>query len=159
MEDKKMLDAKQMYNSICKYFDEIDWKYKKIEDKLMMQFSVTGKSMPTSFLFMVDAERQLVRVFSSLSFKIPEDKRVEAALATSYANYRLVNGAFSYDMKDGSIMFKMVQAYHESILGSSVFRYLIGCTASTVEDYVDLFLMISNGMLDINGFVEKVDKK
>jgi hypothetical protein len=85
---------------------------------------------------------------------MPEDKRVEGAIAVSVANYGLVDGSFDYDISDGEIRYRLTSSYRESILSDDLFEYMIMCAASTVDDYNDRFFMLAKGMIDVEKFVE-----
>ncbi len=154
MEEKEMKQAKSVYETICNSLDARGWHYKREEDDLIIRCGARGEDLPMDMIFHVNARAQVVSLISPLPYKIKEEKRVEAALAICVANYGLINGSFDYDLSDGSIHFRVVSSYRESILGTELFDYMVGITVHTVDEYNDKFLMVSNGMMSFEQFLE-----
>ena len=103
---------------------------------------------------MIDS-RQVVQVLSPIPCKIPEDKRLDAAVAVSVANYGMINGAFDFDMSDGEIRFRATQSYKGCELTDETIRYLLGVVFLTTDKYNDCFFMLGKGMMSLSDFIEK----
>ena len=146
--------ARSVYAAILNMLDERGWKYEKFENDLVVRAGIKGDDLPIEFIMFVKPKNQVVQVVSKLPFNIPEDKRVEAAIAVSVANYGLVDGSFDYDISDGELRYRLTSSYRESLLGADLFEYMIMCAASTVDDYNDRFFMLSKGMIDVEKFIE-----
>ena len=146
--------AKQVYASLVNMLESRDWKFEKFEDDLVIRSGIKGDDLPIEFIMFVKPKNQVVQLISKLPFNMPEDKRVEGAIAVSIANYGLVDGSFDYDISDGEIRYRLTSSYRESVLGGDLFEYMIMCAASTVDDYNDRFFLLSKGMIDIEKFIE-----
>ena len=107
-----------------------------------------------TLILMADADRQLIRVMSPLSFKLDEDKRVEGAIAVCAASYGMADGSFDYDLSDGSIVFRMTASFRESTIGEELIQYLISCTCAMVDKYNDKFLALSKGVMSLEDFIK-----
>lgn len=153
-DELRVVRAKEAYDILCKALDEREWHYQKFEDDLVVSFNVNGEDIPMSFVIKIDTSRQLIRLFSYMPFSMPEDKRMEGALACCVASYGLVNGSFIYRMKDGSISFCMTNSYADCAFGTGLVQYMISCACSTVERYNDRFLAIAKGLMDIDDFMK-----
>lgn len=153
MADKKML-AQKVYKTICAALDAREWTYQKDEAKLLVHFGVSGEDLPMTLILMADADRQLIRVMSPLSFKLDEDKRVEGAIAVCAASYGMADGSFDYDLSDGSIVFRMTASFRESTIGEELIQYLISCTCAMVDKYNDKFLALSKGVMSLEDFIK-----
>ena len=153
-EELEMQQAKQVYASLIDMLDTRNWKYEKFENDLVVRSGIKGDDLPIEFIIFVKPKNQVVQFISKLPFNIPEDKRVDAAVAVSVANYGLVDGSFDYDISDGEIRYRLTSSYRESLLGADLFEYMIMCAASTVDDYNDRFFMLSKGMIDVQKFIE-----
>ena len=154
MTDEKILkQAQSVYDTLCKALEAREWKFTKIEDKLTITCGARGEDLPMDIIVIVNPKAQVVSLYSPLPFKMAEDKRVDAAVAVSVANYGLVNGTFDYDVTDGEIRFRLVSSFRESILGEELFDYMLMVSAATVDDYNDKFLMLSKGMLSLEQFI------
>lgn len=159
VEERVMKQAKSVYETICKSLENNGWNYTREEEDLVIRCGIRGDDLPMDIVIIVNPKAQVVSLFSPMPYKIKEDKRVEAALAVCVANNGLVNGAFDYDLSDGSIHFRVVSSYRESILGEELFNYMIMIAAGTVDIYNDKFLMISNGMMNFQQFLEWDQKR
>ena len=154
-DEMKMKLALQVYQTLCEAIDNRNWKYGKEEEKLLVHFGVNGDDIPMQFILFVDADRQLIRLLSPLPFKMSEAKRMEGAIATCVASYRMADGSFDYDLSDGSIVFRMTASYRESIIGEGLLQYMISCSCAMVDRYNDMFLAIDKDLLSISDFIEK----
>ena len=154
MAEQDMKKAVEVYGTLCSMLDNIGWKYEKVEEKLMIKSGVKGEDLPIDFLVIVKPRNQVVQFISSMPFNMPEDKRVEGALAVCTANYGLVDGSFDYDLSDGQIVFRLTSSYRDSLLSEALFEYMIMVSASTIDNYNDRFFMLAKGMISLEQFIE-----
>ena len=154
MAEYDMKKAVEVYDTLCSMLDNINWKYEKIEEKLMIKSGVKGDDLPIDFLVVVKPNNEVVQFLSSMPFNMPEDKRVEGALAICAANYGMVNGSFDYDLSDGQIVFRLTSSYRESLLSEALFEYMVMVSASTIDKYNDRFFMLAKGMITLEQFIE-----
>ncbi len=154
-QENKAMQAQQAYDTLCAALDEWGWKYKKEEEKLIVRFGATGNDLSTSFVVLMDADRQLVRLLGFLPFEMAEDKRVEGSIATNFANYKFADGSFDYNFSNGKIVWRMTSSFRDSLVGAQLFQYMIRCSCSTIDKYNDQFLAISEGKLSLADFIEK----
>lgn len=145
--------AKTVYDDLCAALERRGWKFQKHDDDLVVTFGVAGDDIPMDFVLAVDAQRQLLRVFSKLPFTVPEDKRMDLAIATCVASNGLADGSFDYDIATGSIVFRLTASFRESKIGDGLFEYLIGCSSVTVDAYNDKFFALCKGLISINDFI------
>ena len=149
------MTAQQVYATMCQALDERNWKYSRFEEDLVVAFGVNGDDLPMNFVLQVDEERQVIRLMSGLPFKMPEDKRVEGAIAAIVASYGMVDGSFDYDLQSGSVLYRMTASFRGSRVGTGLFAYLIDCACAMVDRYNDKFLAISKGILTIQDFLRQ----
>ncbi len=152
-----MEKAMRVYTALTAELDSMGWNYEKIEDKLMVKSGVKGDDLPINFFMVVKPEQQVVQVISPLPTDIPEDKRVDGAIAVCVSNYGLIDGSFDYDITDGTIMYRLTASYRggvESIDGE-LFRYMIMCAAGTVDRYNDRFFTLAKGITTLQQFIEQ----
>lgn len=151
-DEYKLKNAKTVFATMCSMFDKNDWRYEKDEEKLTAQFNVSGEDIPMRFVAFIDVDRQLIRVISVLPFKFAEDKRVEGAIATCQANYKIADGSFDYNFDDGTVVFRMTTSFRDSLISEDLIGYMIQFSCLIVDKYNDRFLMISKGLLKIEDF-------
>ena len=154
-ESVNMEKAKEVYNALCRMLDDRDWKYEPHDDKLLIKSGVKGDDLPVEFIVVVNPRNEVIQFMSSLPFTMPEDKRVEGALAVCAANYGLVDGSFDYDLRDGEIRFRLTCSYRETELSKELMWYMISVSAGTVDHYNDKFFMLAKDTMTIQQFIEK----
>ena len=155
-EEIKMQRAKAVYDVLIRMLDTRDWKYEKHEDKLLIKSGIKGDDLPVEFIMIVKPKNEVVQFISSLPFNMPEDKRVDGAIAVCVANYGLVDGSFDYDLTDGEIRYRLTSSYcGDSVLSEDLFEYMIMVAASTVDRYNDKFFMLAKNMLTVQQFIEQ----
>ena len=155
MAEVNMEKAKEVFDALVNMLDTRDWKYDKFEEDLVIKSGIKGEDLPIEFLIVVKPNNQVVQLLSRLPFQIPEDKRVDAAIAICVANNGLVDGSFDYDISDGDITFRLTCSYRESYLSADLFEYMILVSAGTIDDYNDKFFMIAKDMMTVSQFIEK----
>lgn len=151
-DEKTIKNAKSTFNTLCTYLDKIGWHYEKHEEDLTIHFGVRGDDLPMDFFIELDADRELIKLFSPLPFNFDESKRVEGAIVICRANYKLADGYFDYNYKDGGILYKITNSFKSSLMSQEFFRYLVGVSVSTVDQFNDKFLMVSKGVMPVEDF-------
>ena len=152
---ENMQKAQEVYATLISMLDNIGWTYDRHDDKLLIKSGVKGDDFPVEFIVLVNSRNEVVQFISSLPFKMPEDKRVDGAIAVCVANYGLVDGSFDYDISDGEIRFRLTSSYRETVLSEELLKYVIMVSAGTVDKYNDKFFMLSKGMITIQQFIEQ----
>lgn len=154
-DEVKLERAKQVYKTMCEAIERREWQCKRNDEKLYVYFGVSGEDIPMRFYLMVDVERQLIRVDSPLPFKMSEANRMEGAVATCVASFGLLDGSFDYDVRDGSISFRMTASFIDSNIGEGLLQYIISASCAVVDKFNDKFLAIDKGLLSITDFITK----
>ena len=147
--------GREMYETVCKALDEINWTYDRDDERLTVTTGAKGDDLPISIIIRVLAEGETVSIVSPIGFNMSEKMRVEGAIAVTVANFGLIRGGFDYDITDGEIRFRITACYNDSTLSTEVIKLLVYITANTVDNYNDKFLMISKGMLSIQEFIKQ----
>lgn len=150
----EMMKAKEVYETLCASLDDREWHYEKHEEDMVVTCGVSGDDIPMRLIIRVMPERQLVQLLSPLPFDIPEDKRVDVALALTMVNDRLANGSFDFNIENGRVVFRLTNAFMDSTLGKEVFDYIVGVSVTTVDEYNDKVMMLCKGMVELSAFAE-----
>ena len=153
-----MQKAKEVFDTVVNMFDTRNLNYDKHEEKLLIKSGFTGEDLPIEFIVVIKPDQEVVQVLSRLPLSMPEDKRIDGAIAVCAANYGIVDGCFDYDLNDGEITFRLTSSYRESTLGEELFEYMIMCAAGTIDDYNDKFFMLSKGMMTLQQFLEQENR-
>ena len=145
--------ARNVYYKLCSSLDRRGWNYRREDDELAVVFGVNGDGFGAQFLIIIDAEKELIRLLSPLTFNFDDDKKVEAAIACCVASYKMVDGSFDCDFADGKVSFRMTASFKNSIISEDLFDYMIDCSCAMVEKYNGKFAAINNGDLSIQDFI------
>lgn len=154
MSDIKTVRAQKAYETLCAAINERNWKYEKVDDELLVHFSVSGDDLPMQFLIFVDAERQLIRLLSPMPFDMAEEKRIDGAIATCHATYGLTDGSFDYDLSNGRISYRMTNAFLDNEISMATIQYMIDFAGVIIDKYNDKFFALNKGFLTVEKFLE-----
>lgn len=150
----KKQQAQKMYNIFCQALDANDWKYRENEEELQIECGAQGEDLPMELVIRMDVPMQVIQVFSCLPYTIPEDKRLDVAVAVSTVNNKLVHGCFDYNIADGRLFFRMNGSFRDFLLSQESCAYMLYCTCTTIDNYNDKLLMMSKGMLKLEDFLK-----
>lgn len=149
--------AQEVFRGLCKIFDDRGWKYDKDEEKLKIESGTRGDDLPIPFNIYVDAKRQMLSLISHLPFEIPEDKRLEIAIAVSAINYKLLDGCFDYNIGSGNLFFRMNNSIMESDIGEDLLVYLAFYSFQVIDKYNDTLLLLAKGKISIDQFLQSMN--
>ena len=145
----------QVYQMFKKHLEENDFKFEAHDDDLVLTMTVHGEDLPQLTIIRVLDDRDVLQILSPIPSHIPEDKRVDAAVAVSVANYGMVNGSFDFDMRDGEIRFRIAQGYEGMELSEEFIRYILSVAFFVTDKYNDRFFMLGKGLLSLEQFIER----
>lgn len=154
-EQQRSKNTDAVFKTLCETLDDRHWKYDKHPEDSVVHFTVGGDDIPMEFVVYIDSEKELVRMMSQLPFAFSEEKRIEGAIATCQATYKLADGSFDYDFKTGRVLFRLTSSFRGSLISKELIAYMIDCSCYTVDEYNDKFLMIDKGVLAIEDFFKK----
>lgn len=156
-DNMKLAQAKATFATLCRALDKEEWSYQKDEEKLSVKAGAQGEDLPIDLGFQVDAKRMLVKLYSPIPFTIPEDNRLDIAIAVTAINDILANGCFDFDLSDGSLLFRIINSFLDTQLGEEVFVYMLYTACQTVDTYNDLLLMLSKKVITLEQFLDKLN--
>lgn len=149
-----MNQAKTTYETLLRCLDAHKLHYDRNDEKFSVSFGMSGDDIPMNFRIFADPERNVLRLISTVPFKIPEDKRIETAAAISVINDTLVIGAFGFDVTDGHLYFRVTNSYVDSILGEETITYMLSAAIALVEKYNDKLMLLGKGLLSLEEFLK-----
>ena len=159
MSEKKITpQAKETYDTVCRYFDGKNWSYEKKDEELFASLRVKGDDMPITLNFVVDAERNVLRVTSPMPFKIDMEKVGEFSFALTAVANAIYNGWFIYDIEKGTLVFRVMAPFMGSSLSEEMVEYLLNVAYSTVNNLNDRFHALSKGMITVEQFLDTMQQ-
>ena len=155
-DDIKLKNAMNVYNSLCEMLDEKAVAYEKHPEDLVITFNMNGDDLPMRFIINTDPIRELIRLLSPIPVIFDEDKRELGAVATSMANYRLADGSFDFDYRQGRVIFRMTSSFIDSLISKKLLEYMIAVAGLTIDDYNDKLRMLAKGHMSLEEFISKI---
>ncbi len=153
MADEKRERALRVFRGLCDNLDKRNWNYQKDEERLRIECTAHGEDLPMDLSIRVEADRQLLMLLSTLPFNVPEDKRLDLAIAITHVNDRLVDGSFDYNISDGRILFRLTSSFIDSEIGNDLFTYLVGCSCQTIDAFNDKLMKVALDMMGVEEFI------
>ena len=156
-DEKQLKQAQAAFQALCEMLDEKDWHYEKDAENLQISCGARGEDLPIEIRIEVDADRQLIVLYSQIPFAAPENRRAEMAVAVSAANNGMIDGSFDYNYLGGEIIFRMTSSFRDSLIGKEVFEYMLFCSCFTVDKYNDKFLMVAKNDMTYEEIVKFIE--
>ena len=154
MAEEKRERAQKVFATVCEMLDSHNWHYEKDEEKMRISCQARGDDFPIGIVFRVHEDRQLLTLLSHLPFTISEEKRLDAAIATSIVNYALADGSFDLDITDGHMFFRLTSSFIESEIGIEAIDYMLAIAGRIVDEFNDKFFMLSKGVIGVEEFIK-----
>lgn len=138
MADKnEMISANRVYESLLNIVRKNKYDFDDDEEIMTVNFDVKREKNFIPFTITVDAERQLIRLYSPLDVQIDENNRFEACVNICRCSCELDMGSFDYDLYSGSIEFRMATSFNGSLISDKQIENMISYTCGVVKKYTD----------------------
>ena len=149
---ERMAEAKAILGNLVQHLHDIKLNFaqEELEDRFVIRFNMSGDDIPMRFFIYINPKNQLITLHSPISVTFSEDKLDLGCKAICAINYRLVDGDFQIDIRDGEVLFNMSNSYAGSLISTEVFDYMLGMSINIVDEYNDKLLMLSKGLIDFD---------
>lgn len=138
MADKnEMISANRVYGSLLNIVRKNKYDFDDDEEIMTVNFDVKREASFIPFTITIDAERQLIRLYSPLDVQIDENNRFEACVNICKCSCELDMGSFDYDLYSGSIEFRMATSFNGSLISDNQIENMISYTCGVVKKYTD----------------------
>ena len=154
----KMERAVQVYGLIKTHLTSKGLRFQPHDEDRVITLTATGEDLPMPVVIRVIGERELIHMGSPLPGKVPEDKRIDAAVALAAINNRVMNGCFDLDLDSGLIVFRVCQSFHDNDISEEQIQYLLSILFITTDQFNDTLFMLAQGAITLEQLLEKVKK-
>ena len=144
LKEKKVKEAQTILQTTLDFLNEENFHFEQTED-YEIHFTVKGDDLPMELYINIDVDREVIRLFSVLPFKINPDNYSLMAEGTVAINDHLVNGNFDLNKDHMMMSFRMAQTYRDSLISKSVIAYILYTSLNTMDDYNDKLFMLNKG--------------
>ena len=150
--------AAQVYQLIKSHLTSKGIRYDPHDDDQVITMTAQGDDLPMPVLIRVIGEREVLHIASPLPGKVPEDKRIDAAVALAAINNHLMNGNFDLDLDSGLIVYRVCQSFHDNDISEEQIHYLLAIVFITTDEYNDTLFMLAKGAMTLEQLLEKVKR-
>lgn len=156
---EKQAEGKKVYDALVAYLNSINliFETEKKEDRYVIKFNMSGDDIPMRFFLYVVPEKQHLTIHSPQPVTFAEDKIDLACKALCAINYRLTDGDFQIDVRDGEVMYNMINCYAGCQVGEDLFNYMLGMSINIVDEFNDQLLALSKGLIELDAFLKKLN--
>lgn len=147
------MSAGRVYSTITAYFDEAGWDYDAVGDGITVVCSFKGSKHSWRCLAQAVEGRTLALFYSLALDEVPPERRGEAAVLVTRANYGLLEGAFELDLDDGELRLRTSVgldrlddgAFGAKGLAASLFGGIVLANVFTMDSYLPAILAVAEG--------------
>ena len=155
---ERMQEAKAVFESLVNHLNNIHLNFaqEELEDRFVIRFNMSGDDIPMRFFLYVNPNQRIITLHSPQPVTFPADKLDIGCKAICAINYRLSDGDFQIDIRDGEVLFNMSNSYADSLISDEVFNYMLGMSINIVDEFNDKLLMLSKGLIDLDTLLESL---
>lgn len=151
-DESSAIPPEVVFGSVCGSLKKRGWLYQAFPEKLMVGFSAGGYDLEMRLACRTDPDKQIVRLIAPLTFNVPEERRLDAALATNCANCVLPDGAFALDLETGGLRFGISASWSNGAIGERLLDYLIDLSCFAVKNFNDKLQALAEGSIGSEDF-------
>ena len=157
--DAKRKEAKVVFDSLVAHLHKIKLNFaqEEADDRYVIRFNMSGDDIPMRFFLYVNTDKQIITLHSPQPVTFSADKIDLACKAICAINYRLTDGDFQIDVRDGEVLFNMSNCYAGSLISGDVFDYMLGMSINIVDEFNDKLLMLSKGMIGLDAIMSSLN--
>ncbi len=125
----------QSFETLCDMLERNDIDYSRNDDRITVHCTIPGRDISVPLALAVNPYKMLVTLYALVPIHIESDKAADIGIAVCLANNALTDGCFVYDIKDGSLYFKMTASCRDGEISEESFEYMLAETMDTIDEY------------------------
>ena len=122
-------------------------------EKRTVSPAVPGMEGAFELEYYVSEVHETLLLTAHLPCKMPEQRRIDGALAIACANTCIVNGSFKYELGDGSVFFCVAVSYASLGLTSGAVLDMIRQATQAVDRFGISLFRLANGFISLEAFL------
>ena len=150
--NEKHESALKVLNAISDRLDEMEMEHRKDESDYIIMTGGVGDDLYMPLIFQVDDKRQLIIIDSILMFEVPDNMRVDMAIAVTRVNKILGEGSFHYNIANGKIRYRMTVPYMDVNFGKQLITYITMISFQIVDQFNDKLKLLAEGAITLEQF-------
>ena len=152
-----MAESKDIFTQVGEFLDAAGLRYNAEPEKNIYRFGMQGESISTHFLLRTDANGPALYILCHTDYRVPEQRRVEGALATCAIRHILPNGDLEYDITDGSFILCQFIPVADRLLNTQFLRSTVSMMHSHMEVIHRRISAVGEGLLTVSELLNKLN--
>lgn len=152
--EKQIAQGKKVLETICAMLDSEELKYQRDDEDISVQVTFNGNDFDIILVFKIVPDRELVMLFSPLTFNAPEDGRQDIAMAMTVLNNITYDGMWTISLPDGEMQFRVTNSYCDSIIGKACYKDMMSLAITANHQFADKFFMLGKGATTFKQFID-----
>ncbi len=136
--------------------DGEELKYGRNDEDMSVQLSFNSDDFDIILVFKVFPERDLITLFSPLTFTAPEDGRQDIAMAMTVLNDVTYDGMWTINISNGDMEFRMTNSYCDSIVGKNCYKDMMSMAITANHKFAAKFFMIGKSAMSFEQFMDEL---
>ncbi len=154
--EKQIAQGEKVLDTICAMLDGEELKYGRNDEDMSVQLSFNSDDFDIILVFKVFPERDLITLFSPLTFTAPEDGRQDIAMAMTVLNNVTYDGLWTINISNGDMEFRMTNSYCDSIVGKDCYKDMMGMAITANSKFAAKFFMLGKGAMSFEQFMDEL---
>jgi hypothetical protein len=147
-----------LYNAVTAALDENETRYTELENATV-GIRLAGKRGTYDVFISVHEDLEQIVCYCSLSFRAPEERRLDLSEAITRANWGFRLGCFELDFSDGEVRFRSGIDVEGGLFGATMLHNMIMLAMGSCERYQEAFLRVIYGNVPPQVAVQEADAK
>jgi hypothetical protein len=156
-DEKKLRDAKNVYETVIRTMDKRNWHYDRDDEKLFIRFGVKGDDMPMDIRIQITPDLNRLYLISEMPFEVQSEHQNEIMKAVLKINNKLPFGMFDYGLESGKLLFDFSNCYNDCLVGEELISFMLDYSTFMIDKYNDQLLMVSKGAIGPDDIDRKND--
>lgn len=146
-----------MFENLITYLDKNEIKHSIIDNEQVATFSMRTEKGDFQCIADVKEDSNIFIFYTTISIRIPENKRLIACELLTRINYGIIIGNFEMDIDDGEIRYKTSIDYEGSTLINEFIDTTISANLSIVDNYFYAIVEIITSDLSPKEILDKYE--
>ena len=146
-------NADRAYAALCSAMERGDLSFRKYERIPVLRFRVEDEGPIQRFVIRLNRAYELITLNASLPIRVPEERRIEMAVAVCRATSVLLNGCFGYNLQEGTVFFRLTAPLRGCEYSEAYFACMVECATEIVSEFSDLLGKVAAGELSLPEFM------
>ena len=142
--------------ALCGALTRRDLPFRSREETGGLYLTAEGKGLPRITRFSINMLSETVSLYCAFPIYMPEELRIEGAVAACAATADLPDGRFGCDVRHGRINYRLTASCFGSEFGDGFADYLLDRAVTAANTYAEGFRRLGAGEISLTDFLDSI---